>query len=478
MKNSIEITALHDLHVGELQELQRRLDAFQFTPELLADKKIYDDEDEYEREREYKDYSIVNGVAVYKISGPLLTESSFFSRWFGYTSYADVRANAIALANDQEVKDILLFISSPGGSAFGVTDGADALRKLNGLKPVFTYTNQMIASGAYWLGSQARKIFLSPEAEAGSIGVILSHVSYQKANEEAGVKVTRIRSSELKAIGSSDFDLTDKEISHLQAQIDQIDGLFKDAVQSARSNIKASAMNGATYIGAEAVRVGLADAIMTYDDAINYIVSQRKTTDPRGGLYMNKADLKIALEAGKTLEDLGLSQEEVDKILAEVDETAPELTDEQLQAQADAGKTIEVPASTEVGVEAAVLVELNTKIADLTIEATKKDEKIAALEAQVADFEANAEELKSIVASVTANRRTALGFQSTVDLTKFSTATLLAEYKAVSEEFDKNFKVGGILKTKVTEESKPAPVKRDSREVGQLKGADITRKQS
>ena len=469
MKNTIEISALHDLHVGELQELQRRLDAFQFTPELLADKKIYDDEDEYEREREYKDYSVINGVAVYKISGPLLTESSFFSRWFGYTSYQDIRANAIALASDSEVKDVLLFISSPGGSSFGVTDGADALRKLNGIKPVFTYTNQMIASGAYWLGSQARKIFLSPEAEAGSIGVILSHVSYQKANEEAGVKVTRIRSSELKAIGSSDFDLTDKEISHLQAQIDQIDGLFKDAVQSARPSIKASAMNGATYIGAEAVRVGLADAIMTYDDAINYITSQRKTTDPRGGLYMKREELKTALEAGKTLEDLGLSQEEVDKILAEVDETAPEVVDEPI---------IPEVVEPEPTIEATVLVELNTKIADLTVEATKKDEKIAALEAQVADFEANAEELKSIVASVTANRRTALGFQSTVDLTKFSTATLLAEYKAVSEEFDKNFKVGGILKTKVTEESKPAPVKRDSREVGQLKGADITRKQS
>ena len=476
MANTIEITALHDLHVGELQELQRRLDAFQFTPSLLADKKIYDEEDEYERE--YKDYSVVNGVAVYKISGPLLTESSFFSRWFGYTSYQDVRANAIALANDQEVKDVLLFISSPGGSAFGVTDGADALRKLNSIKPTFMYTNQMAASGAYWLGSQARKIFASPESELGSIGVIVSHVSYQKANEEAGVKVTRIRSSELKAVGSSDFDLTDKEINHIQAQVDQIDGLFKDAVQSSRPGIKASAMNGATYIGAEAVRVGLADAIMTYDDAINYIVSQRKTTDPRGGLYMKKEDLKIALEAGKTLEDLGLSQEEVDKILAEVDDSQAEMTDEQIQAQVDAGEQVTVPAGTEVGVEASVLVELNTKIADLTVEATKKDEKITALEAQVADFEANAEELKSIVASVTANRRTALGFQSTVDLTKFSTASLLAEYKAVSEEFDKNFKVGGILKTKVTEEPKPAAVKHNSLDVGRLKGADITRKNS
>lgn len=478
MKHIIEIAALHDLHVGEIQELQRRLDAFSFTPDLLTEKKVYDDEDD--SVREYKDYSVINGIAVYKISGPLLTESSFFSRFFGYTSYQDVRNNAIAMANDPDANEVLLFISSPGGSAFGVTDGAEALRKLNAVKPVYTFSNSTMASGAYWLGSQARKVFASPESELGSVGVILTHTSEQKALEDAGIKVTRIRTSDLKAIGSSAFDLTEKEINHLQAQVDQIGDLFKDAVQSARPGIKASAMNGTTYIGAEAVKVGLADAVMSFDAVVQYIINNRKITDPRGGLYMNKEDLKIALEAGKTLEDLGLSQEEVDKILAEAEDAAPELTDEELQAQVDAGKEVEVPADTEVSVEASVLVELNTKIADMTLEAAKKDEKIAALEAQIADFEANVDELKGIVASVTANRRTALGFQSTVDLTKFSTASLLAEYKAVSEEFNKNFKVGGILKTKSlsTEEPKPAEVKHNSLDVGRLNGANITRKQS
>lgn len=469
MKNIIEISAMHGLRIGELQELQRRLDSFSiFTPELLEKKAMYDDEDD--RDKNYSDYTVINGTAVYKISGPLLTSSSFFSRWFGYTSYEDIRNNVLHASQNPEVSDILLFITSPGGSAFGVTDGAEAVRKVSSVKPVYAFSNANMASGAYWIGSQARKIFIAPESEAGSIGVVVTHTSYQKQLEDEGVKVTVIKSAELKAVGGPYRDLTDKEVAHIQDQVNTLDTLFKESVQSVRPGIKLSAMNGATYIGADAVKVGLADAVMSYDSVLSYIASQRKTTtDPRGGLYMNKADLKIALEAGKTLEDLGLSQEEADKILAEVDETAPEVVDEPI---------IPEVVEPEPTIEATVLVELNTKIADLTIEATKKDEKIAALEAQVADFEANAEELKSIVASVTANRRTALGFQSTVDLTKFSTATLLAEYKAVSEEFDKNFKVGGILKTKVTEESKPAPVKRDSREVGQLKGADITRKQS
>lgn len=471
-KNVLEISAMHGLRIGELQELQRRLDSFLLTPELLEKKAMYDDDEE--SGSSYHDYSIINGTAVYKIAGPLITSSTFFSRWLGYTSYDDVRNNLIHAAQNPEVQDILLFVTSPGGSAFGVTDGAEAIRKVSATKPVYAFTNANMASGAYWLSSQAKKIFVAPEAEAGSIGVIVTHASYQKQLEDDGVKITVIKSSELKAVGGPYKDLSEKEVQHIQDQIDQLDTLFKESVQAARPGIKLSAMNGATYIGAEAVKVGLADAVMSYDETMQYIASQRKTTN-LGGLYMKKEEIKVALEAGKTLDEIGLSQEEVDKILSE-DSTS----DKEIQEQVDAGKEIEVPAGTEVGVEAAVLVELNTKIADLTLEASKKDEKIASLEAQVASFEANAEELKGIVAQVTANRRTALGFQSTVDLSQFTTASLLAEYRAVSEQFDKLFITGGILKNKHVDTAEPEVkvVQRSSLDIGRLKGADITRKNS
>lgn len=473
-KNILEISAMHGLRIGELQELQRRLDSFAFTPELLEKKAMYDD-DEDEKQGLYFDYTVINGTAVYKITGPLLTSSSFFSRWLGYVSYEDVRNNMIHAAQNPEVSDILLFISSPGGSAFGVTDGAEAINKVSGAKPVYAFTNSNMASGAYWLGSQAKKIFLAPEAEAGSIGVIVTHASYQKQLEDDGVEVTVIKSSELKAVGGPYKDLTDKEVSHITDQVMTLDTLFKESVMKARPGVKLSSMNGATYIGAEAVKVGLADAVMSFDDVMNYIASERKTTNSPGGYKMTKVELQTALDAGATLEEMGLTQEEVDIILASVEE------EEDIQAQVAAGEVIDVPGETEVAVEAQVIVDLNTKIAELTAELQAKTAEVEALTAQVEGFEANVTDMKGIVAEITANRRTALGFQSTVDLTRFSTASLLAEYEAVSTEFKKQFKVGGILRNKnvsTEEEVKPVVIQQDNIEVGRLKGADITRKNS
>ncbi len=70
MKNIIEISAMHGLRIGELQELQKRLDSFSFfTPELLEKKAMYDD-DEDDRDKNYSDYTVINGTAVYKIAGP------------------------------------------------------------------------------------------------------------------------------------------------------------------------------------------------------------------------------------------------------------------------------------------------------------------------------------------------------------------------------------------------------------------------
>ena len=111
-------------------------------------------------------------------------------------------------------------------------------------------------------------------------------------------------------------------------------------------------------------------------------------------------------------------------------------------------------------------------IHDLVIEFDEKQEAL---------IQAIGGQLKGIVAEITANRRTALGFQSTVDLTRFSTASLLAEYEAVSTEFKKQFRVGGILRNKnvsTEEEVKPVVIQQDNIEVGRLKGADITRKNS
>ncbi len=465
-KNIIEITAIHPFRTEELFDSYARIEAFIDSAEYLERKAAYDEEDE-EDYADSADYDVINGTAVYKISGGILSSGNWLTRMFGYASYDEVRRNVMHAAANPEVRDILLIFSSPGGSAFGVVDGAEAIKKVDAVKPVFSYTSSMMASGAYWLGSQARKIFVSPESESGSIGVKLQHVSREKELENQGILVTEIKSSELKAVGSPYKNLSDKELSHLQDQVNQIATIFSTSMQKARPRLKTEALNGATFIGEESVRVGLSDAVASYDDVMAYIQSQRAaTTNPTGGFNMNKQELMAALDSGISLEEIGLEQEEVDKILSE--ETLP--TEPVLETPTE--PVLEVPTE-----------DVSKQLSTLTDALVEKDQKIAALEATVsgnaAKFEAQAFALKQIVAEVTTNRRIALNFQSSVDLTKFSTESLLAEYEAVTDAYDKEFKTGGLFKKRQASVEEPkgeqSPLVQDSIHEGQLRAANITR---
>ena len=465
-KNIIEITAIHPFRTEELFDSYARIEAFIDSAEYLERKAAYDDEEDEDDYANSADYDVINGTAVYKISGGILSSGNWLTRIFGYASYDEVRRNVMHAAANPEVQEILLMFSSPGGSAFGVVDGAEAIKKADAVKPVFSYTSSMMASGAYWLGSQARKIFVSPESESGSIGVKLQHVSREKELENQGLVVTEIKSAELKAVGSPYKNLSDKELSHLQDQVNQIATLFSTSMQKARPNLKTEALNGATFIGEESVRVGLSDAVASYDDVMAYIQSQRATTtNPTGGFNMNKQELMAALDSGISLEEIGLEQEEVDKILSEEEVTEPVVAEE-------TEPVLEVKTD-----------EVSKQLSTLTDALVEKDQKIATLEATIAaasaKFEAQAATLKQIVAEVTTNRRIALNFQSSVDLTKFSTESLLAEYEAVTDAYDKEFKTGGLFKKRQASVEEPkgeqSPLVQDSIHEGQLRAANITR---
>ena len=180
MKHTIQIEAMHSLRIGELLELEQKMSAFDLV-KLASRSDMYKglnaglDED---ADGAATPYQVIEGTAIIGINGPLLSTTTFLSKWMGYVSYPDIRSWMMQAATDPEVEDILMMIGSPGGSVFGITDGTEAIKKVNAVKPVYAYTNKNCCSGAYWLASAASEIMASPESETGSIGVIVSHASY------------------------------------------------------------------------------------------------------------------------------------------------------------------------------------------------------------------------------------------------------------------------------------------------------------
>ena len=194
MKKTLSIEAVHSLYAGELGH------ALSQVADSAERFKIQYDDDFEQEDPNRKPYTVIDGIAVYKISGPLLSNGSWFSRYLGYSAYDDIRSDLMQAAADPDVNEILLYMGTPGGSVFGVTDASDALTKVGAIKPLFVYSAKNVASGGYWLACNAGTLIASPESEWGSIGVIVTHFSYEKQLEEDGIAVTVIKSDELKAV--------------------------------------------------------------------------------------------------------------------------------------------------------------------------------------------------------------------------------------------------------------------------------------
>lgn len=453
MKKTLSIEAVHPLYAGEMGH------AISQISDIAEKFKVQNDDDfDGDSNTDAKPYSIVDGIAIYRISGPLLTNGSWWTRYLGYSAYDDIRADLTMAANDPDVNEILLYMGTPGGSVFGVTDVSDALTKIGAVKDIYVYSQKNVASGGYWIAANAKALIGSPESEWGSIGVIVTHISYEKQLEDNGMKVTVIKSDELKAVGGPYKDLTDKEVAHIKGQVDQYNDLFQEHVRSKRPGVRLASMKGETYIGDEALRMGLIDAVMSYDQTIDYIKSKRKPTTQTGGyrMKMTAEELKVALEAGKTLEDLGLTEEEATEIVASTDET------EGIGAEASAEST-EATVSEEVLAIQQQLVDAQATITDLTEKLKVAEEAVAASAAMPAVLA----EMKTIIAGIINQRRIAMKLPK-IDFEAFSPESLLTDYKAITEQYDKAFITGGLFAKK---EVKTQPVAQNSVHAGQLSAA-------
>lgn len=168
--------------------------------------------------------------------------------------------------------------------------------------------------------------------------------------------------------------------------------------------------------------------------------------------------LKVALDAGKTLEDLGITQEEMEAIMATDVTAEPGESAGDGEGQQDPG-VVEPDAEGE-GLDAS---------AEMKLVIEQQQIEITTLIEQKVQLEAAAKEMKEIVIGVLNNRRVALGLTK-LDMEAFSLPSILADYKAVSAEFDKSFKTGGVFKQK-PEETKTVSVATDRAHAGLLQAA-------
>lgn len=229
------------------------------------------------------------GVAILPLLGSLVHRASYLDAWSGLTSYERFSHLIGLAADDPDVASIVIDVDSPGGVAIGAFEAADAVRSAAGRKMVVAVANGLCCSAAYIIASAASRIVAAQDAVVGSIGVVLMHADHSKRLDKAGVAVTLIHAGARKVDGNPYQGLTDEVAGELQREVEKLMDLFVMTVERGRPALSAKAARATearTYLGADAVKAGLADEVGSFVSTVRDLdrVSPLRTISKRAAI--------------------------------------------------------------------------------------------------------------------------------------------------------------------------------------------------
>ena len=215
-------------------------------------------------------------VAVVSIDGPLSRNT--VSSWWGEvlaTGYDAIKSTLAVLMDDPHVSAVLLNIDSPGGAVSGVQELAGFVAECAKRKPMAAFTNGMMCSAAYWIGSATGRVLATETAEVGSIGVIMTLYNQQRALEKAGLGVSVISAGRLKAAGNPNTELTEEQRAYFQGHADGIHAAFRAGVAD-RMGLDISMAeawgDGQVFLAGAALEKGLVSQVVAgLDEAVNLL---------------------------------------------------------------------------------------------------------------------------------------------------------------------------------------------------------------
>jgi ClpP class serine protease len=174
----------------------------------------------YIREREpsaaenLRIYNEAGDRAQIVVEGVLTDKPDFLAMLFGggNTTYGDIIAAIDAAERDPNIREIYMYIDSPGGTVAGMFDAMESMRTAQ--KPITVIGRNTVASAAYGLASQADRILSSNRATRfGSVGVAVEmHVSDERVtvtSTNAPRKRPDVRTDEGKQMVREELDATE-----------------------------------------------------------------------------------------------------------------------------------------------------------------------------------------------------------------------------------------------------------------------------
>lgn len=231
-------------------------------------------------------------VHVVNLQGTIVPRAGMMARMSGGASLEHFSKAFSTAAADTTAQAIVLNVDSPGGVVDLVSETGDlvyAARRDD--RPIIAVANTLMASAAYWIASAADEVVVTPSGKVGSIGVLGQHDDMSKMLEKAGVSRRIISSGPRKAEGVFG-PLDDAALAHRQASADYAYDMFVKAVSRNRGVSVATVRadpekseehfgGGRAYYAREAVRLGMADRVQTFDQVLQRAARGRPARNAR-----------------------------------------------------------------------------------------------------------------------------------------------------------------------------------------------------
>lgn len=168
----------------------------------------------------------------------------------------------------KDVAAVALLINSPGGSPVQSNLIAARIRQLADEKqvPVLAFTEDVAASGGYWLACAADEIFADPASIVGSIGVISGGFGFTGLMEKIGVDRRLYTAGENKSRLDPFSEEKPNDVAWIKGLQLDLHEIFRGYVESRRKgrfkvDDPRGLMNGDVFLGDKALEVGLVDGL-------------------------------------------------------------------------------------------------------------------------------------------------------------------------------------------------------------------------
>ena len=220
-----------------------------------------------------RQYDLFQGVAILPINGAMMKAESKF----GGCGTVQLRQMIRAATKDPDVKTILMKIDSPGGHVAGTQELADEIWRVREHgKNILAHIDDLGASAAYWAASQTMRITANEAGEIGSIGTIAILVDTSGRANRLGVYTHVISTGKYKGVGTEGASISSEDLTYIQSRVNNFNGFFHNAVKRGR-NLSESHMvaisDGQVYGSYEAKKLGLIDAVMSFDKALDSAIN-------------------------------------------------------------------------------------------------------------------------------------------------------------------------------------------------------------